>query len=278
MTIGPAPMIRTVWMSVRFGISASHAQKKALAEGRADQSLFSTAPSQLSFRDRVDERGAASHRLGPRLLEAVVPYCRYICVLNQHQTRVELQAFLLEFDDFPVIAKERRPEGPEEGFDETEPARPIDRLDHFRPVLLTRRTAGEEHHVEISPRHPATDDLEPCAWKLKSDLGRNLCAQELVNRLCRCMPHHNEAGRQWPVELRLLPRSPPPPPMAVHIGSMRGIHQPDHGMVDTAGKHLPFDEARRGRLRHRDARRLALRNGRVWRRGHIDPDQPVLFP
>ena len=51
-----------------------------------------------------------------------------------------------------------------------------------------------------------------------------------------------------------------PPPMAMHIRPMRRVHQPDHGMIDVAGKCLAFDPAR---LRVRDT---ATRGGSMLRR------------
>src|SRR5690348_3110741 len=66
--------------------------------------------------------------------------------------------------------------------------------------------------------------------------------------------------------------------MAVHIGTVRGVHQSDDGVIDPAGKHLPLDEAWRTRSRHRHAWRFRAWSGSFASRcGHVDPDQPIML-
>ena len=67
--IGPLPARSAKRRNIRGRVR--HAQQHGL-----------TAPSQCLLLHRVDERCAGSNRLGPCLLEAVVPHCRYIGVLN----------------------------------------------------------------------------------------------------------------------------------------------------------------------------------------------------
>src|SRR5262249_7553971 len=76
----------------------------------------------------------------------------------------------------------------------------------------------------------------------------------------------------------LLARCPTPPPVAVDVGAVRGIHQANDSVINVAGKHLALDEARRFDLVQWNAWRLAPgRDGFASWRGHVDPDQSVLL-
>ena len=141
-------------------------------------------------------------------------------------------------------------------------------------VRLARGADGQPDHLEALAEQLAVDDLEAGGRQLESDLGRHL-AQQAIDRLGRLVRRHHKAGGQRGVMFFLHPRRLLPPPMVMHIGPMRRVHQPDHGMVDVAGKRLGFGPARLaifiGTRGGSDLRRRA-RLGR-----HIDPDQPVLL-
>src|SRR5258705_2563247 len=104
MTMGPAPMIRTVWISVRLGMD-TRAESPALLKapfGRpncrlrgpfrwvlpgpqprnhGDRSAF---PAQHAFLHRIDEFRAIFDRFRPGLFDAVVPDGRLVAVLYLH--------------------------------------------------------------------------------------------------------------------------------------------------------------------------------------------------
>src|SRR6185436_17591600 len=126
MTMGPAPMIRTVWISVRLGMlisvcrtfrSGGLARKPATLlrafwgrpscrlrgpfrwVGAVPQPLnrrvSSAFPAQGPFLHRIDEVPAIFDRFRPGFFDAVVPDGRLIAVLDQHQIGIELQALAL---------------------------------------------------------------------------------------------------------------------------------------------------------------------------------------
>ncbi len=64
--------------------------------------------------------------------------------------------------------------------------------------------------------------------------------------------------------------------MGVDVRSVRGIHQPDHGMIDAAGKGLALHPARL-RIGNGHARRRAPGLAVPFVIGDIDPDEPILL-
>src|ERR1700722_11993644 len=133
MTMGPAPMIRTVWISVRLGITTHAKSRGALGAlpGRPNcrlrgpfrwvgtvpqplnQRVWSASPAQGPFLHRIDEFGAGLRRFRPGFLDAVVPDGGLVAVLDQHQPGVEFQALALQLHDLAVVANESAAQCPE---------------------------------------------------------------------------------------------------------------------------------------------------------------------
>src|SRR5215210_4878560 len=99
MTIGPAPMIKMLWISCRFGITRSLSSpgpptvsrrgyprrtrhSKPLTKKPSRGGPISAPPAQRALLYRVHEGLSRLHRLDPRFLQPVVPDCRHIRVLD----------------------------------------------------------------------------------------------------------------------------------------------------------------------------------------------------
>src|ERR1700710_1930477 len=104
----------------------------------------------------------------------------------------------------------------------------------------------------------AGDVLEPDRGELEGDLGRDVGAEQAVDRLGWLLPRHDEAVGQGRVVLDLLARFAAPPPMAVDVRAVRWVHQAKDGVVDAAIEGLAFGPARLG-LADADLGRFAAR-------------------
>src|SRR6516162_7460711 len=120
--------------------------------------------------------------------------------------------------------------------------RPIDAMVDLGHPRVDRSDGGQVAYVMTA----CTDVLDPHARQAKDDLGlRRAAKQPVGTRILRGrVAAHCEAERRGGEGLALmldrLARAPPPGPM--DKGSVRGVHQPDDGVVDRCSKANSLDE------------------------------------
>src|SRR6185312_1800762 len=122
--------------------------------------VLSATPSQRAWLHRIHEGRAVRYRLGPSLLEAVVPHRRNVRILDEHQRRIEGEALFLELHDAAVVAQEGGTKRHEERLQETQPCGPEEYLRHLRGIRRHRRADGEAGDIHLTAEDRAADILE----------------------------------------------------------------------------------------------------------------------
>ena len=116
----------------------------------------------------------------------------------------------------------------------------------------------------------------------KDDLGRGRAAKDAIGVAVGRgrMADHGEAGfaRLEGLGLFVLGGLGTPPPVLMHIGAVRRVHQPDHGMVDMGVEGHPVDQLGPAADHAGEDRRRLIRLRLAARvRAHPDKDQALAF-
>jgi hypothetical protein len=185
--------------------------------------------------------------LQPGLLQSEVPLRRLICIVNQHQPRIEPQPLRLLHHRLLILPHKPPPKKRSDRSYKWHPIKNIPRRTNINPASRSRNRRNRSQAGK--PLLASPDRLIPPVRQHKVNRRSNrlpINPEQLIRRRvrARCMRRHPKP-RIPPVILAVVQRlkvllllmntrPAPPPPRLMHKRPMRRVHQPDNPMVHIA--------------------------------------------